>query len=325
MFRMEDVKRDKTKAFKASGETIEKIDDIIKKSGKGPTEFFEDLVYDLAIKNVVGKEDEGISTDLRKHFESDVQKLKNATNSILSIFVSQMENISVEKNQWQATAEKQLNEKQLVIEEVNNKYSELKVECDENVLRLTESSKVNETLTKERDTLLKRTEDLEQLVQDRAEKIQEQSERINKLNENIVDKDGQLKLVEPIKEKRKKLEEDVRQLIKEKQELITEHEEEIKKTIDTLTFSFEKEKHELEFGLTNQFNKEKEELRNEVRRETEKNIKEFYLSELKRERNEHKKELEKKELAHEQQIKELKERSNHEIKEILKKVNGDKV
>lgn len=79
-------------------------------------EFFEELVNGLAIKGLTDDSNEAISADLRSHFESDVQKLKNATNSVLSIFVSQKENISGEKDQWQAVTTKQLDEKQEALE-----------------------------------------------------------------------------------------------------------------------------------------------------------------------------------------------------------------
>lgn len=282
IFVSEDLKRDKTKAFKASAETIEKIESLIKKSGKGPTEFFEDLVSDLSIQSVVDKDNGEISPDLRKHFESDVQKLKNATNAIISTFVSQMENISVEKNQWQVLTEKQLKEKQDAYEKLSAELNELKSQLDEGKLQFTELTKVNNNLTKELDTLTKRTQDQEQIIQDRTEKAIDLQERINKLNENIVDKDEQLKSIEPIKQELSKLKETVQHLNQEKEQLIQKHKDELNRTKENLLFESEKAKHKLEMQLTEQFTKEKEALRNEVRKETEQNIREFYLAEIER-------------------------------------------
>lgn len=306
----EDVKRDKQKGFKASQETVDKIDNLIKKSGKGPTEFFEDLVNDLAIQSVVDKNNDEISPDLRKHFESDVQKLKNATSSIVSIFVSQMENIAVEKNQWQTFTEKQLKEKQDAHEKLDAEFNELKQQFDEGKHQLTELTKINDTLTKEQDTLTKRTQDQEQLIQDRTEKIKELNERINKLNENIVDKDEQLKAIEPIREEIKALKQEIQSLTHEKEKSIEQierlkekHIEELKKREETLIFTCEKEKHKLETKLTDKFIKDKEELRNEVRKETEKNIREFYLAEINRKESEFKS----KEDEYKKQIEQLQE------------------
>lgn len=278
----EDVKRDKQKGFKASQETVDKIDNLIKKSGKGPTEFFEDLVNDLAIQSVVDKDTDEISPDLRKHFESDIQKLKNATNSIISIMTSQMENISVEKNQWEALTEKKLFEKQEQINQLNEEKTKLETELEESKLQLTELTKVNQGIEKEISVLTKRTEDQEQLIQDRTEKISDLQERINKLNENIVNKDEQLKSIEPIKEELSAFKQKAEGLEQEKTRLIEQHQEELKKQKETLLFQCEKEKHKLETALKEAFIQEKENLRDEVRKSTEDRIREFYLDEIKR-------------------------------------------
>lgn len=288
-----EVRRDKTKAFKCSQDTLEKLEEIIKKSGKGHTEYFEELVNDLAVKNVVSEDNEGISPDLRRHFESDVQKLKNATNSIVSIFVSQMENIVVEKNQWKMNLEKQLNDKQVIIEKQSLNIDGLTNRYKETESQLSELTKEKEALEKESDALAKRTEDQKQLIEDRTEKINELNERINKLNENIVDKDEQLKAIEPIKKELKNLDEKNAQLLKEKEGFLQQinllkesHLEELKKKEETLYFECEKQQYALKVELTEQFTKEKEELRNEVRRVTELNIREFYLAEIQRKENE---------------------------------------
>lgn len=139
------MKRDKTRAFKASGDTIEKIDEIIKKSGKGPIEFFEDLVMELSISKILDPNDESVSPDLGRHFESDVQKLKNATNSTVSIFVSQMENVLVEKNQWQKILESRVNEKQEVIDKISAEHVALQQKYDESSRGLIEMRRINES------------------------------------------------------------------------------------------------------------------------------------------------------------------------------------
>lgn len=244
-----DEKRDKTKAFKASQRSLNAINEIIKSSGKNDIEFFEELVNDLLIKGLTDEGNEAISVDLRRHFESDVQKLKNATNSIQSIFVSQMENISVEKNQWQAVITKQLNEKQEALEKQISGYIELKQESDASKQEVTEFRKVNESLEKERDALAKRTEDQEQLIQDRTERINDLGDRINKLNETIVAKDGQLKEFSTMIDQNKTLEEQNSALLLDIQKLVDNHQEALKKKEEQLIFECEKEKHKVETSL----------------------------------------------------------------------------
>ncbi|MFD1926454.1 hypothetical protein ACFSFY_00005 [Sporosarcina siberiensis] len=279
-------KRDKTKAFKASPKSLAAINEIIKKSGKNDTEFFEELVNDLLIKGLTDTNDENISVNLRKHFESDVQKLKNATNSILSIFVSQMENISVEKNQWHVATTKQLEEKQEAFEKQLNKYIGLKEEFEAKKQEAIKFEQDNDSLQKERDTLIKRTSDQEQLISDRTERIQDFETRINKLNETIVTKDEQLKEFSPIVEQKKELEVKNSSLNIEIENLKNAHRETLKKKEEQLIFECEKEKHRVETKLLEGFNLEKESVRSETRKETEIAIREFYLEEIQRKEKE---------------------------------------
>ena len=298
-----DEKRDKTKAFKASQKSLNAINEIIKSSGKNDIEFFEELVNDLLIKGLTDEGNEAISADLRRHFESDVQKLKNATNSILSIFVSQMENISVEKNQWQAVTTKQLNEKQETLEKQVSQYIELKQESDASKQEVIEFMKVNDSLQKERDALAKRTGDQEQLIQDRTERINDLGERINKLNETIVAKDEQLKEFSTMIEQNKTLEEKNSSLLLEIKKLTDEHQQALKKKEEKLIFECEKEKHKVETSLLATFQVEKEKVRNETRKETELAIREFYLGEIQRKE----KETDAKEESYKIQIEKLQE------------------
>lgn len=279
-------KRDKTKAFKASQKSVDSINEIIKKSGKNDIEFFEELVNNLLIKGLTDEGNETISVDLRRHFESDVQKLKNATNSIVSIFVSQMENISVEKNQWQDVSEKQLHDKQEELDAQVAQYNELKEEAAIVNQTVVELEKVSDSLSKERDVLEKRTLDQEQLIQDRNERMELLEERINKLNETIVEKDEQLKEVSAIVEENKILEETKISLQSDIEKLNQRYEEELIKTKDQLLFACEKEKHKAEMALLKTFQKEKEKVRIETRKETELSIREFYMSEIERKEKE---------------------------------------
>lgn len=275
-----DTKKDKRKSFVASDETIQKINKIIEQSGKEQGQFFEELVNQLAANQIMN--DESIDPNLRTHFESDFQKLKNATNSILSLFTSQMDNIKVEKDRWEKILNDKLEEKQEQITKLTGENTSLKEELDTSKHELTELSKVNESIQKEIDVLSKRTADQEQLIQVQTEKTEEMQVRINKLNETIVDKDEQLKLIEPIKEELAATKQNIQSLQQEQERLNEKHKEEMKKQKEALIFSCEKEKHQAMTTLKDQFTEEKEKIRNEVRKETEKNIREFYLMEIER-------------------------------------------
>lgn len=279
-------KRDKTKAFKASQASVNAINEIIKKSGKNDIEFFEELVHELSIKGLTDEGNESISVDLRRHFESDVQKLKNATNSILSIFVSQMENISVEKNQWQEVSGKQLHDKQEELDAQVAQYNELKEEASIANQTVVELEKVSDSLSKERDVLEKRTLDQEQLIQSVNERRQLLAERLDKLNEIIVEKDERLQKVSSIVEENKILVETKISLQSDIEKLNQRYKEELTKTKERLEFACEKEKHKAEMELLATFQKEKEEVRIETRKETELSIREFYMGEIERKEKE---------------------------------------
>jgi hypothetical protein len=284
-------KRDKRKSFAASNETIEKINEIIKKSGKQEVDFFEDLVHDLAIGRLTDENNEEIPADLRTHFQSDVQKMKNATNSIVSIFVSQMENIAVEKDKWKSITAKQVEERDLKIQALESENKGL----SEN---LAEANKANETLTSQAEEITKRigllegtVQDREKIIVDKDEKIEDLKSRLNTLNETIVDKDQQLKEVAPIKEEKRRLEEQVKMLQVQTEQLKEKHKEDLQKKEDVM--DLERKKAELE--LREEFQKEKEQIRNETRKETaaaeRETVEGFYREQIKRLEEGHQKQI----------------------------------
>lgn len=277
-----EVRRDKTKAFKASQKNVDAINELIKASGKNDIEFFEELVNDLLVKGLVDESNEMISVDLRKHFENDVQKLKNATNSILSIFVSQMENISVEKNMWEDTTEKQLQAKQGELEKWLNQYNDLKQKRDIDQQQIVEFSKDIALSEKELDTLVLRTMDQEKLIEDRAIRINELSNQLNKRNETIIVQNDQLEAFSRLVDEKVTLQDEVERLSLAIEQFTERHAEALKKQKDELVFSCEKEMHAAERRLLVSYQTEKETVRNETRKETEVAIREFYLKEMER-------------------------------------------
>lgn len=286
----EEFKRDKAKTFKATEETLKKVDELIKKSGKGPTEFFEDLVQDLAINQLTDENKEEISEDLRKHFQSDVQKLKNATSSILSIFISQMENVSVEKNRWQGVLDKAVGERDEQIRQLQDKISRLA--ASEAVLKngYSELTKEKETLQKEYDALQKQAATQEILIQGRDKEIQALSEGEKKLLQANMEKEELLKEVEPIRKEKERLEQEVIRL-KERHEaeLVRQnekHKNELASQESALNLECDRSKLNLKEELTEKHQREKEDLRKEVRERSIEETKEFYLGEIRRREDE---------------------------------------
>lgn len=273
-----EMKRDKSKAFKVTADTLERVNKMIKKTGKGDTEFFEDLVSELEVEMLTSDDNPDIPLDLRKSFQVDAQKLKTATNSILSLFTSQMENISVEKNNWAFATEQQLKIRDLKISEHIQQHEELKRINDLLVKQSNETGEANTSLSKERDALLKQSESQAKLVFSLEEKIQDLSSRINELNQLIVEKDEALKKMDPLQEENRSLQMNLAELDRIIKTLEKNQPAELQKQADSLRFEFEKEK----LNLSKESSMEQEKVRTETREKTERATQEFYLSEIER-------------------------------------------
>lgn len=289
-------KRDKSKAFKVTGETLERINRLIKQTGKGDTEFFEELVNDLEVDRLTSDENEEIPVDLRKSFQQDIQKLKNATTSIVSLFTSQMENIAVEKDRWAFSTEKQIGEQEEKLAAQAEKLSRLKTDYELLNEELTRLLEINNHTEKERDALLKQLDGQEKLTTAREEKIEELIDRIHKLNETLVAKEEELQQTEPLKEENRTLqsiieernrqletleltrETEIAALNNAIEELTEQHEAAQVRQAEVLRFEFEKEKLELQ----KQSAAAQEQVRAEAREQAEAMARAFYTKEIER-------------------------------------------
>lgn len=273
-----EMKRDKAKTFKVSSDTLNRVNKIIKSTGKGDTEFFEELISGLEIENLTSEDNKDLPADLRKSFQVDVQKLKTATNSIISLFTSQMESISVEKNNWTAFTEQQLQIRDQKIADQVNQREELK---NRHVLLTEELNELNElnfSLTKELDALVKQNESQEKLVIAHEDKIEDLTERINVLNQLVVEKDEALKKAEPLHEENRILQVNLTDLNRNLETMKENHPLELQKQADALRFEFEKEKLE----LYRQSAAEQEQVRTDTREKTELATRAFYTTEIQR-------------------------------------------
>jgi DNA repair exonuclease SbcCD ATPase subunit len=268
----------KTWGVKVTRDVEERFKELIERSGKGSGEFFEDLVHELEMQKTLDKSDDELSPAIRKHFESDIQKLNNAMNSIRSIFTGQMENLSVERDQIQRKFYKELNTVSEELKQARESRDEFQKQYLAGKRELTELTKVHELTIKEKEALTSRSEDQQQLIQDRNDKIQDLKNEINEKNKSIIDKIEELKSFEPLKEELEDSRKETEKLKNDLDRCDEQRRDDLEKQKETLLFSCEKEKHK----LREEFAKEKEKLRNEVRKETEQSIREFYLEEIRR-------------------------------------------
>ncbi|MFT9497789.1 MULTISPECIES: hypothetical protein [Bacillota] len=237
---MADKIQKKVKGFRISPDLNLKLEDIIKESGKDEGEWFEDLILQISANELV-LEKSGVPSDLRKHFSSDLAAIKDATNSITSLFLNQMNRIAVEKNNWNQFLQEKVDDYEKRIrtfkndignleQTIQNKDSEihdanssilqlqnkvdgfdkLEAQLRKEILRLEEENEKNslevqrireESIT-EREKLYKDFDDL---------KTSHKEEK-DRLNQQIVDLVDQLKKVEPLADENKDLQEKMREL-----------------------------------------------------------------------------------------------------------------
>jgi hypothetical protein len=279
-----EVKRDKTKAFKTNEETLQKINEIIKKSGKSEAEYFEELIQDISVRNLTESDETNISSDLRKHFSSDVAKLKNATHSIVQTFISQMENIAVEKNTWHKHLSQEIEKSTSIIASQKAQHDELS--------ELYKALQDTHTITlKELDNIKKSAEMCEKWLNDQDELIQNQKNKIYELNQTIVDQASQLEKNKTLASDNKALEERVNKLTLDTDILKGKHKVETVNLEEQLTFETEKAILRRENELYDKFREQEKQIRETVRLETREEVRSFYQEEFKTRESELKIEL----------------------------------
>ncbi|KZD70926.1 hypothetical protein B4088_0982 [Bacillus cereus] len=181
-------------------------------------EFIESHFLDVFAKEL--EESDKVSADIKRHFSSDMSKLTDALSSIRFIFLSQMEAIAVEKNNW----EQQMNVlQQQKTQEINGLKDIIKVREEElgNVQRekatlledidakqelINQFEEVKVLKDKEINTLTNRNEEVKKLKDREIASLTKQLEEskdtyrddTSKLNQQIVGLSEELTEMKPV-------------------------------------------------------------------------------------------------------------------------------
>ncbi len=195
-------------------------------------EFIESHFLDVFAKEL--EESDTVSADIKRHFASDMSKLTDALSSIRFIFLSQMEAIAVEKNNWEQqmnvlqqqktqeinglkdiikVREEELEnvqrEKATLLEDIDakqeliNQFEEVKVLKDKEINTLTNRiEEVKELKDREIASLTKQLEESKDTYRDDTSKLNQQivnlSEELTELKptlkENVTLKENNIKL-----------------------------------------------------------------------------------------------------------------------------------
>jgi chromosome segregation ATPase len=228
------------KGFRISEGTQKVVNDLIKNSGKEDWEWFEDLIQQISSNELV-LEKSGVPLELRKHFGSDLASIKDATNLITSLFLTQMNRIAVEKNTWDKLLQTRINEyeerltkhkndiatlehtvqqkddeledNQNTILQLHNKvegFDKLETQLRKDIERLEgDNNKTSQELQRVKDESVG---EKEKHYKDLDELKGAHKEEKDRLNQQIVDLVEQLKKVEPLNEENRKLQEKIKEL-----------------------------------------------------------------------------------------------------------------
>lgn len=198
------------------------------------------MIQKLATNELVLEKD-SISPHLRKHFSSDVSALKEATTLINSIFLNQMNRISVEKTNWndyldkvikgcEEAQEKDKEEILLLEENIKAKDEEL-LNLNQQLMALNSKvinfEKLEEEIRKNIDRLesdkrkleldisaLKESnaEEKKQYINSLEEMKSSHKDEKDRLNQQIVDGFERLKELEPVSQENSRLKNSVKEL-----------------------------------------------------------------------------------------------------------------
>ena len=284
---MSEKKEKKVKGFRLDEATQTLVDQLITESGKEQNKWFEEVVQKLATNELV-LEKEHISLDLRKHFSSDVSSLKDATTLITSIFLNQMNRISVEKAAWNDNLQNIITDyegkqnklketqKQLesIIQDKDSELDSLNISLQQLQSKVEGSEKLEEEFRKSIDRLeqerikietnldsLKKTqlEEKNEYIKNIEETKNDHKEEKDRLNQQIVDSLEKLKEFEPISKENEELLEKVRNLQEENRSRSVQYEVNLTRTQEQADVDKQKALLERERELRDQLHKENRE------------------------------------------------------------------
>lgn len=233
-----------SKTYRVSKKVISYFKEYMKTNNLTQTEFFNLIATDLKKNNIL-EHASGVSNELRRNFDTDVRRLREATDSIMFIFMNQMQHVLVEKENW--------------LHEKDNILLKLKKLEEELVLSKNENQSLQDSLLQNENAYIALEKDLQEKITDKEKLLTEKDSRINdkeariqtleqelteakaafieeknNLNTRIVDLLDEVKKVEPMKEEKGKLERELQtsnnhlESLKERLEYIEEkHQSEI--------------------------------------------------------------------------------------------------
>jgi chromosome segregation ATPase len=212
-------------------------------SGKEQGEWIGDLIKAEEMRKLTEESNPTIPKDLRKHFQSDVAKLKDATSSIIGIFTSQMNAMVVEKNWWEKSYNEMATTKEEEIKRQKDKISELEEIKNELEIKCSDLSSKHDLARESAEACKKRADEQEVWLKNSKEEI-------SGLKQDLTQKNKLLDELKYVEVENKRLEEDLKKMKSENDSLMSKHKSEtdvqVKKYNEDIAALESKQKNEIQ-------------------------------------------------------------------------------
>jgi chromosome segregation ATPase len=243
---------EKTKAFKCTEATLERINELIKSSNKTDYEYFDELTRGLTV-DAVKTETLDYHPELSKSFGSDAKRLKESVDLIENIFLAQMQAMNVHISNVQ----KQIDKKKAEMDEKVQDHMKLREAAQEKAesasIKINKFQIENESLEKQMQSMQKTEHSLRKLVDAHESEIGKIRVELEQSRKEATEQFEKITLAEKLHEENEELKTTVEKLGIKQEEAIRamkkEHELEIREVAlekqETMRKEFEESSREL--------------------------------------------------------------------------------
>lgn len=224
---MSNKEEKKVKGFRLDSQQRELLEELIKKSGLDNEEWITTVIQRIATEELI-LENDGIPTSLKRHYRTDLDSLKEAMNLIQTIFINQMNRLSVEKKNWEdksykvienyeekiaalssqikdlegnlGNLEQELQDSHNIVIQQNNKidgFEKIEVQLHKSIERLEEEKgKLEGSLSELKNEVLLQKQQHQEAIENYRVEYKEEKDKLNQQIVDLVNKNKQVEVLE---------------------------------------------------------------------------------------------------------------------------------
>ncbi|WP_066418243.1 hypothetical protein [Sutcliffiella cohnii] len=224
---MSNKEEKKVKGFRLDSQQRELLEELIKKSGLDNEEWITTVIQRIATEELI-LENDGIPTSLKRHYRTDLDSLKEAMNLIQTIFINQMNRLSVEKKNWEdksfkvtenyeekisalstqikdlegtlGNLEQELQDSHNLVIQQNNKidgFEKIEVQLHKSIERLEEEKgKLESSLSELKNEMLLQKQQHQETIENYRVEYKEEKDKLNQQIVDLVNKNKQVEVLE---------------------------------------------------------------------------------------------------------------------------------